>query len=269
MIKKQYPILFSSDPTDGAVRISQNGSTFSVDLNNEEIIIPANAQNCNIFIQESEFIYNFPNIIQGVNDRITISYVKNAVTNIYNLVIPQGLYSVNDLNTQVQIELYNQMGYDEAAPLIELLGSDPQQKVLIKYNFDAVSVDLTGINTFRDIIGFNSGIYTGDKDTFITAQNVAQFNTVRYVLLSCDLVDNGLRVGNRYDFYVCRMLIDVAVGEQQLYRPLIRSMIPASNLIGKRLSSTTLRLLDQSGVELNTNGEYYSLNLIIEFEVPI
>jgi hypothetical protein len=274
LLKKHYPILLSSDVLDGAININSDGSSFDASLDQEDIIIPKDAKNCNIFVQDAEFIYSFPNILTGVNDLITITYndgINPLFT--YNLVIPQGLYSINDLDNALKVELLNQPGYPVSSPLIEFIGSDPTQKVLIKYNYSGVRVDLTGSQTFREIIGFNSNLYplagVSTINTFDTAENVAKFNTVRYVTLACSLVDNGMRIGNRYDFYVARILINVEVGQQQIYSPQIKTAIPANNLIGKKLNKTRIRMLDQNGNSVNTNNEFFSLNLVIEYEIII
>ena len=274
MLKKHYPIILSSDTLDGATNITENGAEFDVELDNGDLYIPDHAKNCNIFVQDAEFVYSFPNIITGQNDLITITYddtINPLVT--YNIVIPQGLYSVNDLDTELTVQLLNQPAYPEVIPLINFIASDAQQKVLIKYNFLGIRVDITGSQTFKEIIGFDSNLYplsgVSVANTFDTAQNTANFNSTRYVIIACDLVDNGVRVGNQYDFYLARILIDVNVGFQQIYAPAIKMNIPANNLIGKKISKTRVRLLDQNGKDVNTNNEFYSINIVIEYEIAI
>ena len=275
MITKYYPLLLSSDPKDGATNITNNGSEFDTpfDVNNTSaVIVDENAESCFLYVIDAEFFYTFPNINTGVNDQITITYTDGGPLETYNITIPQGLYSVDDLNSQLTVELLNQVGYGETSPLIELIGSDPQQKVLIKYNYDGVRVDLTGAKTFRELIGFDSGLYptagNSTANTFDTANSVAKFNTVRYVLISCSLVDDGMKVGVNFDSYICRILLDVEPGRQKTYVPPIKIPINASSMIGKKVSKVRTRMVDQNGESLDTNDEFFSVNVILEYQVP-
>jgi hypothetical protein len=272
LITKHISLLLSSDEANGATNKTADGSEFSVELDNENIVIPESAVDCNIWVQDAEYFFTFPNVLTDVNDKMRITY-DNGVDPLfdYTLTIPQGLYSITDLDEIIQVLLLNQPGYPEASPLIELIGQDATQKVLIKYNYDGVRVDLTAGDTIRDLIGFDAGLYpnAGNSlaNTFDTAQNVAAFNTLKYVLFSCDLCDNGFASNNRYDFYVCRSLIDKAVGQQIVYAPPLKQKLNASNLIGKKLSRTRVKLLDDRGQDVNTNNETYSIHVIIEYNV--
>lgn len=272
LITKHTSLLLSSSESNGAVNKTADGSEFTVNLDDENIVIPEDALDCNIWVQDAEYFFTFPNILTGVNDLITITYL-NAPNPIltYNLVIPQGLYSINDLDEAIQVLLLNQVGYPEATPLIELLGQDATQKVLIKYNYDGVRVNLNGAQTFRDIIGFEAGLYpaagVSTANTYDTAQNVAAFNTLKYVLFSCDLCDNGFANNTKYDFYVARSLIDKDVGQQITYTPPLKQKLSAVNLIGKKLSRTRIKLLDDLGNDVNTNNETYSIHVIIEYQI--
>lgn len=271
LITKHVSLLLSSDATNGAVNKTDDGSEFTVNLDDENIIIPAEAVDCNLWLQDAEYFFTFPNVLTGVNDQITIDYDDGIGTYSFALTIAQGLYSITDLDEAIQVLLLNEVGYPEASSLIELLGHDATQKVLIKYNFDGIRVDLTGAQTFRDLIGFESGEYPtagpSSENTFDTAQNVANFNTLKYVLFSCDLCDNGFANNNRYDFFVARSLIDKNVGQQVTYVPPLKQKLAANNLIGKKLSRTRIKLLDDKGEDVNTNNETYSVHVVIEYSL--
>ncbi len=274
LLTRQISLLLSSDERNGAVNRTADGSEFTVNLDNENIKVPEEAVDCNVWCQDAEYFFTFPNIIEGVNDLITITY-DDTVNPLYtmDLVVPQGLYSINDLNNKLQILQFNSPAYPETSSLIELIGDDATQKVLIKYNYDGVRIDLQGTQTFREIIGYDSGLYPlagpSLENTFSTGQNVAQFNTLKYVLFSVDLCDNGFANNTRYDFYVARSLINKSVGEQVTYEPTLLMRLPARNLIGKKLSRTRVKLLDDLGNDVNTNAETYSIHVVIEYSVLI
>ena len=266
-------ILLSSDTTNGAANKTANGSEFTIFLDDENVEIPDSATSCTMYVQDAEMMYSFPNIITGENDLITITY-DDGINPLFtmNIVIPQGLYSISDLDDAIEVAQFNYALFPETSPLIGLLGSDAQQRVLIEYNYAGVRVDFTGSQTFRELIGFDSALYptagVSVANTFDTAPNIAAFNTLQYVLISCNLVDNGIRLNNKYDFYICRILITTQVGHQQTFQPQIKMRLDASNLIGKKLSSTRVKLLDQNGADVNTNNENYSINVVIEYTMP-
>ena len=274
MIPFYEHIILSSDPDNGAININQNKNEFDVDLTNQNIIIPSTALNCSLYVKDCEFIYNFPNIKTGINDTIRILYTDSSANDYeFNLTIPQGLYLYQELSNEIGVQLINEIGYPESNPLIELIGNDPQQKILIKYNYANVRVDLSGNTTFRDLIGFDSGLYpdsgpSSSGNTFDIGQNVARFNTIEYIILSCDLVDNGINLNDQYEFYIARIPITTSIGQQQIYQPNNEDKLNASNLIGKKLSRTRVRLLDQNGLDISTNSENFSSHIIIEYTLP-
>lgn len=274
MISIQEHIILSSDPNNGAININQNKNEFDIDLTNQNIIIPTTAVSCTLHVNDCEFIYNFPNIKTGVNDNIRILYTDSSANDYeFNLTIPQGLYLYQELSNEIGIQLINEVGYPEENSLIELIGNDPQQKILIKYNYANIRVDLSGNTTFRDLIGFNSGLYpisgpSSGSNTFDIAQNIAKFNQIEYVILSCDLVDNGINLNDQYEFYISRIPITTGIGQQQIYTPNYENKINCSNLIGKKLSRTRVRLLDQNGIDIDTNSENFSAHIIIEYLIP-
>ena len=61
----------------------------------------------------------------------------------------------------------------------------------------------------------------------------------------------------------------INVGQQVIYAPSIKMKMNANNLIGKKLSRTRVKLLDDQGDDVNTNNETYSLHLVIEYVIDI
>lgn len=273
-VNKHITLLLSSDETNGASNKTSDGSEFTVFLDDENIVIPEKAVECNLWVLDAEYFFTFPNILTGVNDLITVTYL-DGVNPLFtmNLVVDQGLYGITDLNNKLEILQFNYAGFPEPSPLFELVGDDATQKALIKYNYAGVRVDLTGAQTFRDLIGFDGGLYptagVSAANTFDSAQTSAEFNTLKYVLFSCDLCDNGFANNVKYDYYIARSLITAGIGEQVVYSPTLKMMLPANNLIGKKLSRTRVKLLDDKGNDVNTNNEVYSIHVVIEYVVEV
>ena len=117
LIPKKLSRAFSSDPAAGALNVHNKGSSFSVSLNNP-ISIPVGAMDCSVDVIQANIWYVTPNI--------------SAVTNpgSYQITIPDGLYSLDDLNATLSREFAN-LGF--AANIILLSPDGPTSKSIITY----------------------------------------------------------------------------------------------------------------------------------------
>ena len=264
-ITYEVPILLSSDPAAGASNISADGSTFEVVLD-EPIEIPRDAVNCSIRSDSQSIWWTVNNIITGVNDKI---YIDDNATP-YVLTIDAGLYDLSSLNQAIDRELVNAGG---TTGTIDLLADTSTQKVLIRFNATGIQIDFTQAETFRVILGYNSRLsplapsaIVGETDT---ADNVAAFNQIDYFLIHSDIVNQGIRINNSYNGTVARVLIDVPPGSQITATPFNPTEITAQNLIGSTRGRIRVWLTDQSNNLVNTNGEIYSVSLILSYTVII
>ena len=271
LVTKQIPLLLSSAVENGAINKTDDGSEFTASLDNEDIFVPSEAINCSLFVQDAEYSFTFPNIRPGVNNTIRINY-DDGINPVFvmDIEIPKGLYGISELDYELQYLMLNYPNYPESEPLFSLIGQVATQKTNILFNYSGVSIDFTSSDSLADILGFNRAILPlGGSVAGITlvGERIAQFNTLKYILISCDLCDNGFANNNTYDFYVCRSLIDGSPGSQILYQPQIKYKVPATNLVGKKLSRTRVKLLDDKGKDIDTNEEDYSIQVIIEYQI--
>ncbi len=271
MISHEIPFLASSDPDVGAINVSADGSVFSVRLT-EPIQIPQNAVNVILTAEENTIWWNTPNIVLGVNDlfKLVDDGTDSTIAFTYNLVIPEGLYDLSGLNQAIQRELAN-LGAPQSPPLINLSADDATQKVEITTNFTGLTIDFTIVQSFRDILGFNSQLLgpTATKPLTFLADNVAAFNVVDFFLIHTDLVDFGLLFNNEWSQITAQVLIDVAPGSQIVNRIFNPPKIPSPNLIGGNRSNIRFWLTDNKNLPVNTRGEFWTTRMAIRYDTPV
>ena len=67
-VPEEISLIVSSDPDAGAINVSSDGSQFEIQLDGEGIVIPKDAINVNVSVEESTVWWVIPNIITGEND---------------------------------------------------------------------------------------------------------------------------------------------------------------------------------------------------------
>jgi hypothetical protein len=104
LIPQERSILITSDPAQGAINRSADGSSFEIQLD-EAIQIPKEALNVQVICEESTVWWTVPNIITGINDTFYIFGDDDQVVPVPQLFvvqIPQGLYDLTGLNNALQ-----------------------------------------------------------------------------------------------------------------------------------------------------------------------
>lgn len=274
LIPEEISFLVSSDPLQGAVNKSADGSEFEIQFD-DALVIPQDAISINVCCEESTVWWVVPNIIVGENN-IFYVYGDSAlgVPTLYSVPIAQGLYDLNALNASLLNGLETlgakQLNGTVYQPLISLSPDNATQKVLIRFNYPNVYVDFSQPQTPREILGFNSAVYGPYVLTpqNILAPNTAQFNRVNYFLIASDLVQKGIRFNNRYNQIVSQVLINVSPGSQIVSAPFNPPKVHAQELAGARRTNLRFRLSDDKLRPVNTNGEYWTARIVIRYLRP-
>ena len=129
MVPEEISMIVSSDPADGAINRSSDGSYFEIQLQ-DGLQIPKEALNVNLSVEESTVWWVVPNVITGQNDRMYIHGPDTTdVEQDYVVVIPQGLYDLSGINQAILRELENQGAKIDPNPLISFSPDEPTQKV--------------------------------------------------------------------------------------------------------------------------------------------
>lgn len=157
--------------------------------------------------------------------------------------------------------------------LIEFTPQSATGKLLLDINYDNVSVDFSAPRNFGEILGWSGqqvGPFPGQQTPIILIpQNVAKFNQIDYYLINSSIIEQGLRVNNRYNHTIARVLIDVEPGSQIIYSPNHPTRCNANNLRGVRKTEIEFWLTDQNYRRVNTQGENWSANIVIEYYLHI
>jgi len=270
LVPNEIPLLVSSDPDNGARNISDDGSQFAITLQ-DGIKIPKDAVNVKVTMEESTIWWVIPNIIEGKNDKLylTGTPLGGGVPLVTTITIPQGLYDLSGLNASIALQMEN-AGYEIDPFPITLTSDSATQKVIIRFNEVQAEIDFTPVDTFREILGYDSqvlGPYVG-APVNILADNVAAFNTVNSFLIHGDLTNKGMRINNTYSQTLGQVLIDVSPGSQIVSTPFNPPAIGISELIGATRTNLKFWLTDDKNRPVNTNGEFWTARLIISYLQP-
>ena len=274
LVKTEIPIVVSSNPSIGAFNLSTTPNSFDafrVDLE-QPIVVPRNARNCVLQVLGTTIWNNQPNVITGVNDtlRITGPDTLDALT-VFDIVIPQGSYSVSELNQRIAIELSNAGAKTSPNPIISLTPDEATQKIEIRIFYTGASVDFTQPNSCWEILGFTPATVltaTFDGESFL-APSEASFNVINFYLISSNLVSQGLRFNNTYRQIINQTNIDVRPNSQIVSEPFNPSKIECPELVGQVRSNFDVRLLKDDFSPANTRGEYFSVRMSLSYLEPL
>ena len=268
LVPNQISLIVNSNPADGAKNLSADGSTFQVSYEDGGLQIPADALNATISVQTANIWFSTPNIFTGINDKmyVTGDNTSGVLTN-FVLTIPRGLYDLPLLNNAILLQLENQQAKTNPSPLISISADEATAKVNLRFNYANVQVDFRPTDTFREILGFNSGLLSvATAPQTIPAQNVAKFNTINSYLIHSDLVNNGIRYNNEYNQTIGEVLIDVAPQEQINSQPFNPATSDASDLRGVKRNNVSFWLTDENNKLIDTNTEYWGARILIRYD---
>ncbi len=155
--------------------------------------------------------------------------------------------------------------------LISLSAEEATQKTILRFNYPSTTVDFTPLDTFRDILGFNSAVYPLIEipPVPIMAPNLAAFNQINYFLIHTDLVNSGIRFNNSYNQTLAQVLINVPAGRQIVSTPFNPAKVNADELTGVLRTNLKFWLTDDKNKLVNTNGETWSCRILITYLEPI
>jgi hypothetical protein len=171
-IPEEISMIVSSDPSQGATNISPDGSYFEIQLQ-DGLMLPKDALNINIAVEESTVWWVVPNTITGVNDKMYLTgTTKSSIDDIVALGYPVSadLYIDNALNPGVPTLIISN---PSGLPLGSFVVGD-------KFRPDAGSTSGTEyemLTVVQDIATFQS--YTVSSYTIDIAQTQNAFSRVR------------------------------------------------------------------------------------------
>lgn len=259
-VPREISIILDSNPANGAINRSADGSSFEVQFQ-DPLLIPANAINPTLDVEESNIWYSQKNVF-AAGDEQNNEFEFNGVL----LNVPEGIYTVSSLEAAMNRAIDENpittgftinLIFNQSTGLLELL-------------LNAGNTLLFPVNdSLGPITGFDTNVlYTAALNPNIS-QSVPAFNNINYYLVQCDLVDNGVRFNNLYRNIVEVSLIDVPPRNLIIHRPFNPPTIPVDNLTGHPRNKVRVSLLRDDLQPADTDGEYYFLRLSLRWLEPV
>jgi hypothetical protein len=253
--------LFSSNESNGASSVSDDGSRFQVQFRNP-IDIPKRAKKCTVELQSASIWNSSFNISEDINNN-KVHLILNGTPHIITIV--DGQYSNSALNSVIQRGLVS-LGIQKDG--LTLVGDDSTQKIILQFGIAGLQVDFTQPGSVMEVLGFNSRVVPNTAQSagyYEYADNQANFNRVSSYLLVSSLVSVGLPINNSNNGILASIPIMSKAGSFSLYQPSNPILVDASNLIGMPMQVVDFTLLDQDSRAISTNGEYYNFTIIIRW----
>lgn len=265
MDHRTLTIIADSAEAAGASNVTADGSHFEIALE-EPIEVPAEATHCTAEVQEATVWWTTPNLSAALGNNM-FHIVHAAAT--HDLIIPDGLYSVETLSSALEREVVEATG---VAGLFTLEGDGPTQKVNIGFSIAGLRMDFNPGDTPRLLLGFDSrfvpaaGITTGEAHEL--GDSPAAFNMVDYFLIHSDIVNKGMRNDGTYWRTIAKVDIDVHPGSQIIHRPFNPVVMDAKRLIGASVDVIRFWLTDQLNMPTDTNNEDWSVTVVVRYTIP-
>jgi hypothetical protein len=258
MPTKSVPYSFSTKNADFC---NTEKNFFTVRLNNP-IDIPLDALDCEIALHSSTIWNSSPNIITAANK---LYVIYNSIN--YILVIPQGLYSLDHLQSSLaELLVQNSLPAD----LFVLSGNETTQKIKIQYNYVNCQINFIPNDSIFHILGFNQRISPiGPVDQllkFDISDNTANFNQVNGYFILCEsLVNNGVSL-NASSYSILGQIPIISPPNSIInYETRTPLYICCNHLLGKKIYDLDFRILS-TDLKPVTIVEDWSFTIMITTE---
>jgi hypothetical protein len=270
--------IFSSDPKNGAVNRSTDGSKFTVQFTNP-FYLPIDARNAKLQVLQSNIWNVSPNISTELKNDILQISDNNGI---HTINIQKGLYDIDTLYEQIAFEMDNIPLTRPVFPfkdMVSITGNESTSKLYITFSEYATIANLQFIwlnSSVRDIFGFNSTSLTkpvnpstSTSSFSLESDNSPRFNVYNSYIIKSDLVTEGIRLnGNISQNIICQIPIKASVGELDVFRAQEPSVFAlCNNLIGpqSQVWGATFELQSETGIPLDQRDEYYDFIILISW----
>ena len=259
---------FSSNPALGAANIQNNGSKFTVNLNNP-IFIPVGAVDCTVDVVAASIWFVQPNISIAIANNTFRFSSSTTRPGTYLITIPDGLYSIVSLNAALQ-RSFADLGF--ASNIMVLSGDLATQRVVITFTIAGLQANFVPSGTIGPLIGFNARTspptllsVAGESDY---GDNPAAFNAIDSFIIATNLIaGDGIPVNNQAIGVIARIPVNDLPGSQIFYQPNVPVEVGADNMIGQTIQSVNFSLYDSNLNLVDTRGEYWSLTLHVHYKL--
>ena len=276
MLKSIIDFQISSDPALGALSKSADGSSFSINLNENGLGIPRRAQSVTLEVLGAEMWYNTSNITTRNNQ---IGITSGGITR--NVSIEPGLYSIDTLQggferaikATLDTVLINSLFYlvnNVSTCYITFVGNQALNKVEINITTtvsNTINLDFTMNNSMAGLLGFDNTFYQITPNTTITliGLNTPVFNSFNYYLIQSNMVSNGIRINATYQNIIAKIKVTCSPNQQNIYDPVNPVVNLTPELAGDVRKQFRFTLLDSNLNFVDTKGELWSATLRLTY----
>ena len=209
-------MIFSSNPANGAINRSADGSKISIQLTNP-LYLPENAYNAKLQIVQASIWNNSPNISQSYNNNVMTIQDDDGT---YSVVIPDGLYDIDILYDTLALLFDNLEVSRPTFPfkdMFDIEGNEATNRIYITFKNAASSSNpeiLWASSTIDDFLGFSDTSPTHpinpsspSHDYSITAENPARFNAYNSFVIKSDIVNTGIQINDSFNGTIAQIQI--------------------------------------------------------------
>ena len=192
----------------------------------------------------------------------------------FDVTIPEGLYSVDDINQTVQ-RLSGMIVYEGSRlspKTLKISGNGSTQRVIVTLasGFQLEQSSILPNNIAGLTLGFtnpNRIISYSHENDYFEADSIAGLTRINSFYLHGDLVLEGLTVNNGFDNVLTEIQITNPPGSLIVYRPFKPYKLNGCHLKYGSKQELTFYLTDENNRPVDTYGESFSFSIVVKYKV--
>jgi len=244
------------------------------------------SNNCEICISQAQIPYSWFNVTVNYNNNsFQISWTVGGVLTLYTIVLPDGFYTIADINEFIQqfciingfylidgngdyvyyFKIVDNQTYYRVQLLLYTVPNSLPTGYSLPPNFAGFPTVPTTPefivlnNNFTILTGFNSGTYgSGSVDLSILSQNTPQGANVNSLVIRCTLVNSNISFPN--DILDVIPIVGATFGANINYEP---SFEKWQRIMNGSYSSITISIVDQNYNTIYANDNNVCISLLI------
>ena len=278
-VPQELSLITSNDKNTGAVNISPGFNSWSFEIANG-LTIPHNAKNVTLECAQAAIWYSSHIIKTTGPNKLNIIYeLPPAAPVSLQIVIPAGLWSLDQLNEEINYQLIALTSASDAGGWFNIEGITATGKTRVVFSsltaLFNLTLDFTNADTIFELLGFNQGdlvicpvgspVYPQTR----VSPNQATFDATGSYLFSTNLLGGkGIPTNSTQGNVLANVLIDVAAGSQIIFRPPVPPKVDCDHLIGKTINQADFLITNEKGQDVTFGGEVSTFSLILRWLVP-
>ena len=214
-------------------------------------------------------------------DLVTVPIVPTTVTansaGWDYLELPDGLYSVSDLNSSLRRLMGNKYipntttRYSQSS--ITISANASTQRIIVEMDPGFI----LGVAPYQNNICKTFGITIKDPEgikylhanDYWEAESIAQLTPINSFLIHSDIIENGLRVNNGVANILTEIQLSGPPGSFLTYRPYLPYQLNGDHLKFGTRDTVRFYITDDKNRPIDMFGEAYSFSVIIKYKIDV